>query len=55
MNRMVAPGPTIPEGLLQGLAKSPGRDFSAALRGEKRAWDNVMFFEMENARAIRTG
>lgn len=34
--------------------KSPGRDFSAMLRGESSAWDNVMFFEMENTRAIRT-
>lgn len=34
--------------------KSPGRDFSAMLRGEQPVWDNVMFFEMENTRAIRT-
>ena len=37
--------------------KSPGRDFSAVLRGESRepfAWDNVMFYEMETTRAIRT-
>ena len=34
--------------------KSPGRDFSAMLRGESSAWDNLMFFEMENTRAIRT-
>jgi arylsulfatase A-like enzyme len=33
--------------------KSPGRDFSAALRGEKLAWENVMFYEMETTRAIR--
>ncbi len=33
--------------------KSPGRDFSAALRGEKVAWENVMFYEMETTRAIR--
>ena len=32
---------------------SPGRDFSAALRGEKLAWENVMFYEMETTRAIR--
>lgn len=34
--------------------KSPGRDFSAALRGEELAdWDNTIFYEMENTRAIR--
>jgi len=34
--------------------KSPGRDFSAALRGEKIPWDNTMFYEMESTRAVRT-
>jgi arylsulfatase A-like enzyme len=34
--------------------KSPGRDFSAALRGEKPTWDNVIFYEMETTRAVRT-
>ncbi|MBI5772803.1 MAG: sulfatase-like hydrolase/transferase [Verrucomicrobia bacterium] len=34
--------------------KSPGRDFSAVLRGEKIAWDNTMFYEMESTRAVRT-
>jgi arylsulfatase A-like enzyme len=34
--------------------KSPGRDFSAALRGEKIAWENVIFYEMETTRAVRT-
>lgn len=35
--------------------KSPGRDFSRALRGEPVAdWDDVTFFEFENVRAIRT-
>lgn len=33
---------------------SPGRDYSRVLRGEKIAWDNVMFYEMERTRAIRT-
>jgi arylsulfatase A-like enzyme len=32
---------------------SPGRDFSAALRGENVAWDNVIFYEMETCRAVR--
>jgi arylsulfatase A-like enzyme len=35
-------------------AKSPGRDYSGALGGESIAWDNVVFYEMENTRAIRT-
>ncbi len=35
--------------------KSPGRDFSPALRGQKLAdWDNTVFYEMETTRAIRT-
>jgi arylsulfatase A-like enzyme len=34
--------------------KLPGRDFSAALRGEKLAsWDNTVFYEMETCRAVR--
>lgn len=36
--------------------RSPGRDFSPALRGRKLAnWDNTAFYEMETTRAIRTG
>jgi arylsulfatase A-like enzyme len=34
--------------------KSPGRDFSAVLRGETIPWDNTTFYEMEGTRAIRT-
>jgi len=34
--------------------KSPGRDFSPILRGETIPWENVMFYEMETCRAIRT-
>jgi arylsulfatase A-like enzyme len=33
---------------------SPGRSFSAVLRGRKTAWENVTFYEMERTRAIRT-
>jgi len=33
---------------------SPGRDFSAALRGQSIPWDNVIYYEMEGTRAIRT-
>jgi arylsulfatase A-like enzyme len=35
--------------------KSPGRDFSAVLRGEKINWENVMFYEMETTRAVHVG
>jgi len=35
--------------------KSPGRDFSAVLRGETIPWDNTICYEMESCRAIRTG
>jgi arylsulfatase A-like enzyme len=35
--------------------KSPGRDFSPALRGQPlKNWDNTIFYEMETTRAIRT-
>jgi arylsulfatase A-like enzyme len=34
--------------------KSPGRDFSPVLRGETLAWENVMYYEMETTRAIRS-
>jgi arylsulfatase A-like enzyme len=34
--------------------KSPGRDFSAALVGQPLDWENVMFYEMETCRAMRT-
>jgi len=33
--------------------KSPGRDFSPALRGKQIQWDNAIFYEMETVRAIR--
>lgn len=32
----------------------PGRDYSAVLRGETPQWDNVIFYEFENTRMIRT-
>lgn len=34
--------------------KSPGRDFSPALRGQRPDWDDVVFFEQETTRVIRT-
>jgi len=33
---------------------SPGRDFSPALRGQSKPWDDVVYYEMETVRAIRT-
>lgn len=32
----------------------PGRSFAAHLRGKAADWDNVVFYEFENTRAIRT-
>ena len=32
--------------------KSPGRDFSAVLRGQPIKWENVGFYEMESVRAV---
>jgi len=34
--------------------KSPGRDFSPVLLGQTIPWDNVIYYEMETVRAIRT-
>ncbi|MDQ3622060.1 MAG: sulfatase-like hydrolase/transferase [Verrucomicrobiota bacterium] len=34
--------------------RSPGRDFSAVLRGQTISWENVIFYEMETCRALRT-
>lgn len=34
--------------------QSPGRDFSKALSGEKLDWENVVYYEMETTRAIRS-
>ncbi|MEW6305169.1 MAG: sulfatase-like hydrolase/transferase [Verrucomicrobiota bacterium] len=34
--------------------KSPGRDFSPVLRGKTISWDNVIYYEMEGTRAVRT-
>ncbi|HUG19479.1 MAG TPA: sulfatase-like hydrolase/transferase [Planctomycetaceae bacterium] len=33
---------------------SPGRDFSEVLRDKKLAWQDLVFYEMENCRCIRT-
>ncbi len=34
---------------------SPGRSYAAVLKGGTVEWDNVVFYEFENVRAIRTG
>jgi arylsulfatase A-like enzyme len=34
--------------------ESPGRDYSASLHGETVSWDNVVFYEFENSRMVRT-
>lgn len=34
--------------------KLPGHSYADVLRGKQPAWDNVVFFEFENVRAIRT-
>lgn len=34
--------------------KAPGRDFSAALKGEAITWENEIFYEFETCRAVRT-
>jgi arylsulfatase A-like enzyme len=33
---------------------SPGRDYSAALRGQRLNFDNIIFYEFENSRMVRT-
>lgn len=38
-----------------GKPASPGRDFSAILRGRRVAWEDVVFYEFETTRAVRTG
>jgi arylsulfatase A-like enzyme len=39
---------------MPGKPESPGRDFSPVMKGERVAWDNVVFYEMESCRAVRT-
>ncbi len=39
---------------MSGEPRSPGRDYSPTLRGRLQDWDNTVFWEYENARAIRT-
>lgn len=41
-------------GKMPAKPPSPGRDFSPALLGQTVPWENVVFYEMETCRAIRT-
>ncbi len=36
------------------IPKSPGRDYSLVLKGRSLDWNNVVYYEFENVRAIRT-
>lgn len=38
----------------QTFAQSPGRSFASVLRGKSIDWDNVIYYEFENVRAVRT-
>ena len=42
------------QGKLPAGQNSPGRDYSAVLAGRDVQWQNTVYAEMENARAIRT-
>jgi arylsulfatase A-like enzyme len=39
---------------LPKTVRLPGRDYSPVLRGQALDWDNTVFYEFENTRAIRT-
>jgi arylsulfatase A-like enzyme len=36
------------------LTNSPGRNYSEAIKGQSVSWDDTLYFEYENTRAIRT-
>ena len=40
--------------LKDAIPRSPGRDFSSVLLGDEKPWENVVYYEMEYVRAIRT-
>ena len=43
------------ENKIPATPRSPGRDYSTVLRGEPvKEWDDVIFYEFENTRSIRT-
>jgi len=39
---------------IPGKPELPGRDYSPILRGQQIEWDNVIYYEFENSRMIRT-
>jgi arylsulfatase A-like enzyme len=41
-------------GRMPAAPASPGRDFAPVLRGRTVPWENIMFYEMETVRAVRT-
>jgi len=41
-------------GKMPAKPRPPGRDYSAVLQGRRIDWDNVVFYEFENTRMIRT-
>ncbi len=43
-----------PKAKLPDKPPLPGRSYAEVLRGKRVEWDNVLFFEFENTRAIRT-
>jgi arylsulfatase A-like enzyme len=47
-------GVTVPESDRKSKVVSPGRSYAQTLRGQSQSWDEVIFYEMENVRAIRT-
>jgi arylsulfatase A-like enzyme len=42
------------ENTVPSIPVLPGRDYSAALLGKKINWENVVFYEYDNSRMIRT-
>jgi arylsulfatase A-like enzyme len=42
------------ENTVPSIPVLPGRDYSAALLGKKIIWENVVFYEYDNSRMIRT-
>jgi arylsulfatase A-like enzyme len=43
------------EARIPSRPERPGRDYSPVLRGKSVPWENVVFYEFENSRMVRTG
>ncbi len=39
---------------MEAKTKSPGRNYAQALSGKTISWDNIVFYELENTRMVRT-